>query len=475
MMFYQSLSIQLIPVLLCAFLISSVGEVTAESSSPPNIVLLMADDLGYGHLGCYGQNKILTPHIDRLATEGMRFTNAYSGSSVCAPSRSVLMTGLHTGHTPIRWNTPGGAAIHDADVTMAELLHDAGYRTGGFGKWGLGREDTSGHPNRQGFDEFFGQYDQVHAHFFYPYWLWHNDEKVMLPENEGGKRGTYVHDITHHYALDFIRNSVSDEKPFFAYLPYIIPHVELTVPTDSKQPYLDKFPAHTIRDRREGYLFDETSYATYAGMISRLDDAVGEISALLVELGIDDNTLFIFTSDNGPQGSNWRDLVTFFDGAGGLRGSKGSLYEGGIRVPMIVRWPGKIEAATTNDVPTAHYDLLPTLVQLTGAQSIKNDGVSLLPELFGSGKGKVGARKYLFWQTPGACAVRSGDFKIVRTDPYLPWELYDLANDPAEETNIADQHRDLVLRLSRFAKSAYRTGRDNDPLGPRTSYLDFVR
>ena len=460
------------------FLVSAMLPVDSEAAdkeSQPNIILLMADDLGYGHLGCYGQTKILTPHIDRLATEGMRFTNAYSGSSVCAPSRSVLMTGLHTGHTPIRWNTPGGAAILDEDITVAELLHDAGYRTGGFGKWGLGRQDTSGHPNRQGFDEFFGQYDQVHAHFFYPYWVWHNDEKVMLPENEGGKRGTYIHDITHRHAIDFIRKSADDKKPFFAYLPYIIPHVELTVPDDSKQPYLDKFPAHTIRDRREGYLFDETSYASYAGMISRLDDAVGEISALLVELGIDDDTLFIFTSDNGPQGSNWDDLVTFFDGAGGLRGSKGSLYEGGIRVPMIARWPGKIAATTTNDVPTAHYDLLPTLVQLADAKPIKSDGMSLVRDLLGNAKSKVVSRKYLFWQTPGACAVRSGDWKLIRTDPYLPWELYDLSSDPAEKNNIANQHSDIVFTLSRYAKASYRTERDNDPLGPRTSHVDYVR
>mgnify|MGYP003641205896 CR=1 FL=1 len=459
----------------------------ASDESRPNIILLMADDLGYGHLGSYGQQKILTPHIDRLAAEGMRFTHAYSGSSVCAPSRSVLMTGLHTGHTPIRWNTPGGATLEDDDITLAEQLKAVGYRTGGFGKWGLGKENTPGHPNRQGFDEFFGQYDQVHAHFFYPWWVWHNEEKVMLPENENGKRGTYVHDITHLHALAFIRSSGSaqglaqasetgeDGSPFFAYLPYIIPHVELIVPEDSKKQYLGKFPKHTIHEKREGYLYDEDSYTAYAGMISRLDDAVGEISALLVELGIDDNTLFIFTSDNGAQGSTWDDLVTFFDGTGGLRGSKGSLYEGGIRVPMIARWPGRIAADTSSDIPTVHYDLFPTLGEIAGAEEIKTDGTSLTGELFGGDKSRLDKRPYLFWQTPGACAVRSGNWKLVRTDQWLPWELYDLGVDPAEANNLADENRDTVFRLSRFAKASYRTERDNDPTGPRTSHLDYVR
>jgi len=462
--------------LLAALTILSATSSNAEESRP-NIILMMADDLGYGHLGSYCQEKINTPYIDRLAAEGMRFTHAYSGSSVCAPSRSVLMTGLHTGHTPIRWNTPGGATLLDEDVTLAEQLKTVGYQTGGFGKWGLGKENTPGHPNRQGFDEFFGQYDQVHAHFFYPWWVWHNEEKVMLPENENDKRGTYVHDITHRHALEFIRTSASKEKdaPFFAYLPYIIPHVELIVPEDSKKSYLGKFPKHTIRDKREGYLYDEDSYTAYAGMISRLDDAVGEISDLLVKLGIDDNTLFVFTSDNGPQGSHWDDLVTFFDGAGGLRGSKGSLYEGGIRVPMIARWPGKIEANTTNDVPTAHYDLFPTLVQIAGAKPLKTDGVSLVNEFLGKGKNKIGERPYLFWQTPGACAVRSGNWKLVRTDRWMPWELYDLKSDPAETKNLAGENTDVVFRLSRFAKSAYKPERDNDPVGPRTSYLDYVR
>ncbi len=446
----------------------------AETTSKPNIVLLMADDLGYGHLGSYGQMKIKTPHLDRLAAGGMRFTHAYSGSSVCAASRSVLMTGLHTGHTPVRWNTPGGASLLDSDVTIAERLKDAGYRTGGFGKWGIGKENQPGHPNRQGFDEFFGQYDQVHAHFYYPYWLWHNEEKVMLPENEGGKQGRYVHDVTHEKALEFIRESGDDEEPFFAYLPYIIPHVELVVPEDSKKPYEGMFPSHTISDKRAGYLYDEDGYTAYAGMISRLDDAVGDIVALLDEMGITEDTLFIFTSDNGPQGSNWNDLVTFFDGSGGLRGSKGSLYEGGIRVPMIATWPGKIEAGAVNDFPTAHYDLFPTLVELAGLKPSKTDGVSLVGEMSGESREAVLKRPYLFWETPGAVAVRSGNWKLVRTDDYLPWELYDLDSDPGETKNLALENSGVVFKLSRYAKASFRPERVHTP-GPRTSVADYVR
>ncbi len=446
----------------------------AETTSKPNIVLLMADDLGYGHLGSYGQMKIKTPHLDRLAAGGVRFTHAYSGSSVCAPSRSVLMTGLHTGHTPVRWNTPGGASLLDSDVTIAERLKEAGYRTGGFGKWGIGKENQPGHPNRQGFDEFFGQYDQVHAHFYYPYWLWHNEEKVMLPENEAGKQGRYVHDVTHEKALEFIRESGDDEEPFFAYLPYIIPHVELVVPEDSKKPYEGMFPSHTISDKRAGYLYDEDGYTAYAGMISRLDDAVGDIVALLDEMGITEDTLFIFTSDNGPQGSNWNDLVTFFDGSGGLRGSKGSLYEGGIRVPMIATWPGKIEAGAVNDFPTAHYDLFPTLVELAGLKPSKTDGVSLVGEMSGESREAVLKRPYLFWETPGAVAVRSGNWKLVRTDDYLPWELYDLDSDPGETKNLALENSGVVFKLSRYAKASFRPERVHTP-GPRTSVADYVR
>tara|TARA_R110002049_G_scaffold2750_8_gene22217 strand:+ start:156791 stop:158188 length:1398 start_codon:yes stop_codon:yes gene_type:complete len=459
----------------CGIALLCLNPAQDAQAARPNIILMMADDLGYGHLGSYGQTKILTPHLDRMAAEGMRYTQAYSGSSVCAPSRSVLMTGLHTGHTPVRWNTPGTGTILDEDITIAERLQDVGYRTGGFGKWGLGKENMPGHPNLQGFDQFFGQYSQVHAHFYYPYWLWHNRDRVMLPENENGGRGTYVHDITHEHALKFIRTAVADDVPFFAYLPYVIPHVELIVPEDSKKPYEGKFLKHTIRDRREGYLYDEDSYTAYAGMISRLDDSVGDILAMLDELKIDEETLFVFTSDNGAQGSHWKDLVEFFEGTGGLRASKGSLYEGGIRVPLIVRWPGKVAPGQVVESPIVHYDLPPTLIALTGAEPMETDGVSLLPQWMGQSAKEIDNRRFLFWQTPGACAVRSGNWKLIRTDRWMPWELYDLSVDPQETSNLADQHRDVVYRLSRFAKSSWQPERENVPTGPRTDYRDYVR
>src|SRR6185503_2037713 len=233
-----------------------------QAAAPPNIIFIMADDLGFGHLGCYGQKKIKTPNIDQLAAEGMRFTQCYAGSHVCAPSRSVLMTGLHAGHTPLRANG-GGRALADEDLTVAEVLKSAGYVTGGFGKWGLGTEDSPGRPTRQGFDEFFGFYHQVHAHFYYPYYLWQNETKYPLPENEGGKRGSYSHDVIHSKALEFIRRN--RERRFFAYLPYTLPHVELVVPADSMKPYQGKWPETPLPDPRPGYIGAEEPLATYAG------------------------------------------------------------------------------------------------------------------------------------------------------------------------------------------------------------------
>src|SRR5947209_6080152 len=322
--------------------------IAAPAAAPdkPNIVFILADDLGYGELGCYGQKKIQTPNIDRMAAEGLRFTQAYAGSNVCAPSRSTLMTGLHTGHTPIRSNG-GGKSLAATDVTVAKVLKDAGYVTGGFGKWGLGVEGTPGHPNRQGFDEFFGYYHQVHAHFYYPYWLWHNQEKVYLPENEGRKHARYAADVIHSLALDFVRRN--KDRPFFLYLPSTIPHVELVAPEDSMAAYRGKWDEKPLPDPRAGYIGAEQPYATFAGMVTRLDRQVGEVFALLKELGLDGRTLVIFTSDNGAQGNQWQRVADFFDGTGGLRGYKGSFYEGGIRVPLVARWPGHVPAGGVTD------------------------------------------------------------------------------------------------------------------------------
>lgn len=441
----------------------------------PNIVFILADDLGYGALGCYGQKKIKTPNLDRLARQGMRFTQAYAGSNVCAPSRSTLMTGLHTGHTPVRANGKD-RHLYPADVTLAEVLKGAGYATGGFGKWGLGTEKTPGVATKQGFDEWFGQYHQVHAHFYYPYWVWKNETRYMLPGNEGGKRGQYVHDEIHREALDFIRRK--KDRPFFAYLPYIIPHVELVVPEDSEREYRGQFPKVNIPDGRAGYLGSEDGFTTYAGMVTRLDRHVGEVMDLLQKLGIDENTLIIFTSDNGPQGSrNWDQLVEFFDGNGPFRGSKGDFYEGGIRVPFIVRWPGITKEGSTNDHPLAFWDVLPTLAQIAGAKAPAGDGISFVPTLHGLAEQKL--HRQFYWEYPYprglTQAVRMGDWKGVIPTPGAPLELYDLKTDPAETTNLAAQHPEILGQIRTHLAHEHAPERDYPAEMPVPTIRDFVR
>lgn len=441
-------------VFAAAFVLALSGAAGAQerASRKPNIIYILADDLGYGHLGSYGQEKIKTPHLDRMAAEGMRFTRAYAGSHVCAPSRSTLMTGLHTGRTPVRANGKE-RHLHADDVTVAEVLKKAGYATGLFGKWGLGNlADGPGHPNRQGFDEFFGHLDQVHAHFYYPYWVWHNGEKYALPGNEGGKRGQYVHDEIHAKALDFIRRQ--KDRPFFAYLAYIVPHVELVVPGDSEAPYRGRFPKVSIPDPRKGYLGSDDAYVTYAGMISRLDRGVGEVLALLKELGLEGDTLVLFSSDNGAQGNSWQPLVDFFKGNGELRGTKGTFYEGGIRVPLLARWPGKVKAGAVSDHATAHWDFLPTAAEVAGiAPPGEIDGISLLPTLLG--KGEQRRHEFLYWEYPDPRRVQAALWndssgalwKAVQPRANAAFELYNLKDDPSERTNLADRHPEILKRL----------------------------
>lgn len=448
------------------------AESAASSAARPNIVFILADDLGYGALGCYGQEKIATPHVDRLAAAGMRFTQHYAGSHVCMPARSTLMTGLHTGHTPIRANQ-SEAYLHPDDVTVAEVLTAAGYRCGLFGKWGLGAEDTPGHPNRQGFAEFFGFLRQEHAHFYYPYFLWHNAERYALPENEGRQQARYAHDEVHARALEFIRASAG--RPFFCYAAYTIPHVELVVPEDSLAPYRGRWPETPLPDPREGYIGADEPYATMAGMISRLDRHVGEIVALLEELGIADETLLLFTSDNGGQGQTWQPLTDFFQSNGPLRGYKATFYEGGIRVPLVAYWPGTIAPGTTSDRLSAFWDFMPTAAELAGAPSPATDGISLVPTLLG--KPGPPAAEYLYWEHPGRGApnqaIRAGDWKLIATAGQ-PVELYNLADDIAETRNLAEAHPDVVDRLKHHLTD--RTERR--PYAPeprRTGYRDYVR
>ena len=459
-------------MLLAAF-VSAIP--TFAASRRPNLVFLFADDLGHGALGCYGQKKILTPNIDRLAAEGMRFTQCYAGSNVCAPSRSTLMTGLHTGHTPVR-NNGKKRHLYDSDTTIAELLKQAGYATGGFGKWGLGDLDTPGVAIKQGFDEWFGYYHQVHAHFYYPYWLWKNDAKFLLPENEAGQNRRYSHDIIQEQALDFIRRH--RDGPFFCFVPYTIPHVELTVPEDSEKAYRGQFPKRTIKDPRPGYLSSDDAYATYAGMVSRLDRGVGEVLALLKELKLDQDTVVFFSSDNGAQGNQWQPLIDFFDGTGGLRGSKGNWYEGGIRDPLLARWPGNIRAGAVTDHVCAFWDLMPTLAELAGVESPKDiDGISFAPTLLGHGAQKK--HDFLYWEMPVARgltqAVRMGDWKAVKARPAGPLELYHLGTDPKETTDVASQNPEVMKKIQDYLATARTEERDYPEEERPPGIKDYVR
>ena len=452
----------------------------AAAEARPNIVLILADDLGVGHVGVYGQKKIKTPHIDALAADGMRFTQFYSGANVCAPARSTLMTGLHTGHTPVR-NNGLDRHLYDSDVTVAEVLRQAGYATGGFGKWGLGRPGTPGVAVQQGFDEWFGQYSQVHAHFYYPYFLMRNLEPFPLPMNEGRKRARYAQDEIHAQAIDFITRQAQARRPFFAYLPYILPHVELTCPEESWEKYKGLWPKVVRPDPRPGYIGSEDANPEFAGMVTRLDRQVGELMALLKRLGIDENTIVFFTSDNGPQPGAWKDIfVEFFDGAAGLRGAKGDFHEGGIREPLIVRWPGRIKPGTVSDHVGYFPDVMPTLAELAGATARlpKVDGISFAPTLLG----RDGQRRheFLYWeaasttQTTTQQAVRWGDWKAVKGSPRAEWELYNLELDERETTNVARGNPEVMRQIAAIVAREH-TPERKYAAAPKEGVADYVR
>ena len=456
------------------------GRAVAASPTPPNLVFILADDLGVGHVGAYGQQKIKTPHIDSLAADGMKFNQFYSGANVCAPARSTLMTGLHTGHTAVR-NNGLDRHLYDSDVTIAEVLKLAGYATGGFGKWGLGRPETPGVAVKQGFDEWFGQYSQTHAHFYYPYFLMSNLEKFPLPMNEGRQRGRYAQDEIHDRALAFITTQARARRPFFAYLPYILPHVELTCPEDSWEIYKGRWPKMVRADPRPGYIGTEDANPEFAGMVTRLDQQVGQIMALLKQLNIDDHTIVFFTSDNGPQPGAWKDIfVDFFDGAAGRRGAKGDFFEGGIRVPLIVRWPGRIKPGSVSDHVGYFPDVMPTLAELAGATARlpKTDGISLVPTLLGRPDQRP--HEFLYWesastnQTTNQQAVRWGDWKAVKGGPKAKWELFNLRTDEREANNVIDRHPEVMTRIAEII------GREHTPerkyeAAPREGAVDYVR
>ncbi len=427
---------------------------------PPNVIYILADDLGYGDLGVYGQALIDTPNLDRLAAEGMVFTQHYAGSTVCAPSRASLMAGLHTGHTLIRDNKAvppeGEHPIPDSRMTLAERLQAVGYQTAAIGKWGLGAPETEGVPTRQGFGHFFGYNGQREAHSYYPDHLWRNEDRVELEANRDGGRGAYSHDLLADDVLRFIREAT--DVPFFLYVPFTIPHAGLDVPEDSMAPYRGRFE-ETPSEAAGRYIAQATPRAAFAGMVSRLDWDVGRIVDLVDALGLRERTLVIFTSDNGPHAEGGAD-PEFFGSNGGLRGIKRDLYEGGIRVPMIARWPGQVAAGSRTDHVSAFWDVTPTLLELAGAPPPQDiDGLSFAPTLRGEPQQ---THEYLYWEfheQGGKQAVRMGDWKGVRLevwqDPAGPIELYDLAGDPAETRDVAGDHPDVVARMAQLMREAH--------------------
>ncbi|HUU91788.1 MAG TPA: arylsulfatase [Phycisphaerae bacterium] len=423
------------------------GRAAAATGGKPNIIFIIVDDMGYHDLGCYGSKTIKTPHIDRMAAEGMRFTDAYSGATVCAPARSTLMTGYHMGHTSVRGNS-GGIPLLDEDVTVAEVLRAAGYATGGFGKWGLGDVGTAGVPEKQGFDVFFGYYHQVHAHSYYTAYLWRNSERVPLPGNEGGKRGQYSHHVIYDEAVKFIR--ASKDRPFFCYCPWTPPHAKYEFPQDD--------PAWALYENKDW----PNDAKVAAAMDSMMDRQVGEIIALLVELGLDSKTIIFFCSDNGA--------AKRFDGihnsCGQMKGFKRSMQEGGIRTPMIVRWPGKIRAGVVSDFAWYFPDVMPTLAELAGAgRHVPKgiDGISVVPTLLGeaaAGRSQQ-PHDYMFWENGGTRAARMGKWKAIRKSGGKkqvqagPVELYDLSADLGESNNLAAQHPDVAGKMADILEKAY--------------------
>lgn len=462
---------------------SFTGPLLAENQTkrPPNVVFIMADDLGWGELGSYGQRKIMTPNIDKLASQGMRFTQHYSGSAVCAPARCVLMTAKHGGHAFIRNNgevqPEGQRPIPASEVTMAELFKHQGYVTGAFGKWGLGFPGSEGDPLNQGFDRFFGYNCQRHAHSYYPDYLWSDDQRIPLdnnppvpghanlpkdadpkdPKNYEKYQGSdYAPDRINEQVLAFIRDH--KDEPFFCYYPTVIPHLALHVPQEELEPYLAKGWKESPLTSG-GYTPHATPRAAYAAMITRLDRYVGNVMNLLDELGLAENTIVVFTSDNGATHIGKAVDVQFFESVAGLRGLKGSLYEGGIRVPCIVRWPGKVEANSKSNHISVFQDWMPTLMELTGAEEVilpeGIDGLSMAPTLLGEADNQK-QRDYIYWEFQGyggQQAVRMGNWKALRQNinkGNTNLQLYDLADNPAEQHNVAEDHPDIIAKMEQI-------------------------
>jgi arylsulfatase A-like enzyme len=424
---------------------AAMASARAAATRPPNILFIVLDDLGYGDFGCYGQKLIRTPNVDRVAKEGTRFTDCYSGGTVCAPSRSALMTGFHNGHGPIRANA-GTIPLLASDVTVAETLKRAGYATGGFGKWGLGDAESAGVPTRHGFDRFFGYLHQVHAHSYYTDFLWDNDRKYPLPGNANEGRKQYSADVIAEKSFEFL--TANRDRPFFLYCCYTLPHAKFEVP--SLAPY-EKEPWP------EGP-------KTYAAMVTRADGHIGRLLSMLKEYHLEQNTVVFITSDNGAHKGEEKGF-DLFQSNGILRGQKGDMYEGGIRVPMIVRWPGKVKAGAVSGAPWSFYDFPATAAAIAGTKGPAADGVSVLPLLTGANQTP---HEYLYWEANFydqksqkmrddrlAQAVRMGDWKGVRTRPGAALELYNLRSDPGEQKDLAGSKPEIVAKIEGYMKSAH--------------------
>ncbi|MDP6546668.1 MAG: sulfatase-like hydrolase/transferase [Phycisphaerae bacterium] len=423
---------------------------TASRARNPNVIYIIVDDMGPLDPVCYGGNKqkLPTPNIDKLAREGMRFTEAYSGCCVCAPARSVLMTGRHMGHTTVRGNL-GGISLLATDVTVAEVLKQGGYKVGGFGKWGIAEVGTPGVPEKHGFDEFFGYYHQVHAHNYWTNYLWRNSKKVEL-KGKIGSSGRYTHHVIFERAKKFIR--ANKDRPFFCYCPWTPPHGRWQIPNDDPT-------MAALKDKRW-----PKPAKIYAAMIAMVDRHLGEVIDLLKELKIDDNTVVFFCSDNG----GYPAFGNFFGSNGPYRGQKTNLYEGGIRIPLIVRWPGKIAPGTKSDLPWYFADVMPTLADLTGTTKHlpkEIDGISTAPTLTGR-PGEQKVHEFLYWEYTRVAnwkkftyvknglqqAVRMGKWKLVRLKEDIPFELYDLSKDVGEKDNLAKKHPEIVKKMSAIAR-----------------------
>lgn len=436
----------------------------------PNIILIQADDLGYGDLGCYGQTRIQTPNLDRLAAEGIRFTSCYAGSTVCSPSRAALMLGQHTGHLKVRGNQ-NSASFSSDDLTVAKVLQTSGYRTALLGKWGLAEEGSPGVPQKVGFDEFLGYLNNLEAHNYYPSYVWRFDPprpgnggfdgRMPLMENGGGRKNVYVPDLCTKAALNFIQinkpEAFNRHRPFFLFLSYTIPH------------------ANNEEGRRTGNGMEVPSDADYAGeawkaaekgkaaMITRMDSDIGRIMEQLKKYQMDTNTVVFFTSDNGPHAEGGVD-PKFHKSSGPFRGHKRDLYEGGIRVPMIVRWPGKIKPGQVSDFVWAQWDFLPTVADIAMTQPPKGiDGISIYPLL--TGRTQTNKHEFLYWEFHERGfqqAARAGDWKAVRPQADEPLELYNLTTDSSEQENVAKQNPEVVARFENY----FKTARTDDPQWP---------